>query len=107
MRFSCGKPGDYWQRHAVPFLSGSCRCVPEIIQFSSALSYDNAIRPLREPMFASVRPFVVSHRVNGFRGENDKTNEIEAEEIASLVIACINDSSYQFTKDGPTELERP
>lgn len=83
------------------------RCVPEIIQFCNHLSYENSIRPLREPMFAPVRPFVVSHRVNGFRGENCKTNEIEAEEIASLVIACLNNATYQLTKDGPNEPERP
>ena len=70
------------------------RCVPEIIQFSSTLSYENSIRPLREPMSAPVRPFVVSHRVNGFRGEHGKTNEVEAEEIASLVMACLTDEDY-------------
>ncbi|MDR4473607.1 MAG: hypothetical protein MRJ92_13525 [Nitrospira sp.] len=43
------------------------RCVPEIIQFSNHLSYSNTIRPLREPLSASVRPALVAHRVNGFR----------------------------------------
>src|SRR6266446_3381091 len=63
------------------------RCVPEIIQFSNHLSYNQAIRPLREPLSASVRPALVAHRVHGFRDGRRSINEVEAEEIASLVIA--------------------
>lgn len=69
------------------------RCVPEIIQFSNHLSY-NTIIPLREPHSSPVKPALVAHRVNGFRDEHGKTNEVEAQEIASLVIACINDPEY-------------
>jgi len=76
------------------------RCVPEIIQFSNHLSYNNSIRPLREPFGASVRPALVPHRVNGFRDGRGKTNETEAEEIASLVIACIGDAEYVQNKSG-------
>jgi hypothetical protein len=67
------------------------RCVPEIIQFSNHLSYTNTIRPLREPLSASVRPALVSHRVNGYRDKPGKTNPVEAEEIASLLVACLDD----------------
>jgi len=70
------------------------RCVPEIIQFSNYLSYNHTIRPLREPFSVTVRPALVAHRVNGFREDRGKTNQVEAEEIASLVIACLNDSAY-------------
>jgi very-short-patch-repair endonuclease len=70
------------------------RCVPEIIQFSNHLSYNHTIRPLREPFSATVRPALVAHQVNGFREDRGKTNQVEAEEIASLVIACLNDSAY-------------
>jgi very-short-patch-repair endonuclease len=70
------------------------RCVPEIIQFSNHLSYSNTIRPLREPLSAGIRPALVSHRVGGFRDGRGKTNEVEAEEIASLVVACLHDSEY-------------
>ena len=69
------------------------RCVPEIIQFSNHLSYKTII-PLREPHSAPVKPALVAHRVNGFRDERGKTNEVEAEEIASLVIACLNEPDY-------------
>ena len=40
------------------------RCVPEIIQFSNHLSYNNKIVALREPYSASVAPGLVSQRVN-------------------------------------------
>jgi very-short-patch-repair endonuclease/transcription elongation GreA/GreB family factor len=70
------------------------RCVPEIIQFSNHLSYNNAIRPLREPFSSPVRPALIPHRVQGFRDEGKKINEVEAEEIASLVVACLGDPDY-------------
>lgn len=76
------------------------RCVPEIIQFSNHLSYSNAIRPLREPFSASVRPALVAHRVSGFRNVRGKTNEIEAEEVASLLIACLRDTRYELNESG-------
>jgi len=76
------------------------RCVPEIIQFSNHLSYGGTIRPLREPLAASVRPPLIAHRVYGFRTAGGKTNEVEAEEVASLVIACLNDSAYALNEAG-------
>jgi very-short-patch-repair endonuclease len=76
------------------------RCVPEIIQFSNHLSYNNAIRPLREPFSSPVRPAVIPHRVQGFRNERGKTNEIEAEEIASLVVACLADPAFELNHFG-------
>jgi hypothetical protein len=76
------------------------RCVPEIIQFSNHLSYNNAIRPLREPFSSPVRPALIPHRVQGFRNEAGKTNEVEAEEIASLVVACLADPDYELNDFG-------
>src|SRR5262249_45085829 len=70
------------------------RCVPEIIQFSNDLSYNLTIHPLREPASAAVRPPLIAHRVRGFRQANNKTNPIEAEEIAALVVACLSDPEY-------------
>ncbi|TKB78870.1 MAG: DUF559 domain-containing protein [Nitrospira sp.] len=70
------------------------RCVPEIIEFCNHLSYSHSIRPLREPFSASVRPALVAHRVHGFRDERSKINQVEAEEIASLVCACLSDAEY-------------
>ena len=74
------------------------RCVPEIIQFSNHLSYSNTIRPLREPFSASVRPALVSQRVNGQR--HGKSNEVEAEEIVSLITACLQDPAYANNESG-------
>ena len=74
------------------------RCVPEIIQFSNHLSYSNTIRPLREPFSASVRPALVSQRVNGQR--HGKSNEVEAEEIVSLITACLQDPAYAKNESG-------
>lgn len=76
------------------------RCVPEIIQFSNEVSYNFTIRPLREPMSASVRPALIAHRVHGFRDSNGKTNQVEAEEIASLIIACLTDPAYALNESG-------
>jgi very-short-patch-repair endonuclease len=76
------------------------RCVPEIIQFSNHLSYNHAIRPLREPFSSPIRPALVPHRVQGFRDERGKTNEVEAEEIASLVVACLTDPAYELNHFG-------
>jgi very-short-patch-repair endonuclease len=76
------------------------RCVPEIIQFSNDLSYNLTIRPLREPMSASVRPALIAHRVHGFRDSNGKTNQVEAEEIASLVVTCLSDPAYALNESG-------
>ena len=75
------------------------RCVPEIIQFSNHLSY-RTIVPLREPHSAPVKPALVAHRVNGFRDERGKTNRVEAEEVASLVTACLTDEDYLLNEVG-------
>lgn len=76
------------------------RCVPEVIQFSNHLSYNNTIRPLREPSSASVRPALVPQRVPGYRDSRGKTNEVEAEEVASLVTACLEDPMYTKNESG-------
>ena len=76
------------------------RCVPEIIQFCNQLSYNNSIRPLREPLSASVRPPLVPQRVKGYRNLGGKENEVEAEEIASLVAACLDDPAYAENESG-------
>lgn len=69
------------------------RCVPEIIQFSNHLSYKNIV-PLREPNSAPVTPALVAQRVNGFRDGRTKTNAVEAEEVVSLVAACLASPDY-------------
>ena len=74
------------------------RCAPEIIQFSNALSYDNAIRPLREPSSSGVRPAIVSERVQGRRV--DGRNDAEAAAIASLMSACLRHPAYLTNEKG-------
>jgi very-short-patch-repair endonuclease len=76
------------------------RCVPEIIQFSNHLSYNFQIRPLREPKSAPVRPALISHRVSGYRESSGKTNPVEALEVASLLVACIEDPLYAVNEFG-------
>ncbi|MDQ5903489.1 MAG: hypothetical protein QG672_1080, partial [Pseudomonadota bacterium] len=69
------------------------RCTPDIIQFSNALSYQGQIRPLREPFSTTLYPALIAHRTAGFRS-NGKINQVEAVEIAALIIACLHDPAY-------------
>jgi len=62
------------------------RCVPEIIQFSNQLCYGGEILPLREASTSQVYPHLIAHRVQGATAKN-KTNEVEALEVASLITA--------------------
>lgn len=62
------------------------RCVPEIIQFSNQLCYGGEILPLREASTSQVYPHLIAHRVQGAASEN-KTNAVEALEVASLITA--------------------
>lgn len=62
------------------------RCVPEIIQFSNALSYNGRIKPLRESSQVQLKPHVVSYPVRGFAV--GKVNRVEAVTVASLLVAA-------------------
>jgi very-short-patch-repair endonuclease/DNA polymerase III delta prime subunit len=74
------------------------RCLPEIIDFSNQLSYNGRIKPLRDNSGVKTFPAVVNeHIAHGQRGEN-KVNIQEAQHIASLICACIENSNY----DGKT-----
>ncbi|CAH1087068.1 AAA domain-containing protein [Candidatus Nitrotoga sp. 1052] len=68
------------------------RCVPEIIQFSNHLSYNGEIRPLRESASTQIKPALVAHRVNG--SKIGKKNLVEAETIASLIVAAVEQREY-------------
>lgn len=71
------------------------RCLPEIIEFSNGLSYNNKIRPLRDASQVNVKPAVIPYRVpEGFKTP-DKTNKMEAEHIVSLICACIENEEYR------------
>lgn len=68
------------------------RCVPQIISFSNALSYEGKIRPLREANSSNLKPSCVPFRVNGIR-EGD-VNRGEAEQIVAFIKAMIKHETY-------------
>ena len=70
------------------------RCVPEIIRFSNYLSYDGAIKPLRDASTVHLKPHVVSHRVAASVKDN-KVNEKEALAVASLLAAATEQPEYE------------
>src|SRR5207253_9136503 len=70
------------------------RCVPEIIEFSNHLCYGGKIRPLRDPSKATLKPHIISHRVENGRSVNE-TNKAEALAIASLIRAAIDQPEYK------------
>ncbi|MCI0447673.1 hypothetical protein L0152_31225, partial [bacterium] len=69
------------------------RCVPEIIGFSNALSYDHRIRPLREAGDVESLPHTISYRVRASY-KDGKVNRQEAIIVASLLIAATEQSEY-------------
>jgi very-short-patch-repair endonuclease len=75
------------------------RCAPDIIAFSNSLSYNGTIRPLREAGAIPLKPHVVSHRVVG-RETGTQVNAVEAEEIASLICAAVQDPAYSKNDEG-------
>lgn len=68
------------------------RCVPQIISFSNALSYEGKIRPLREADSSNLKPSCVPFRVNGLR--EGAVNRGEAEQIVALIKAMIKHKTY-------------
>lgn len=72
------------------------RCVPDIIQFSNRLSYDEKLIPLREASESSLLPHVVEQRVSGH--SYNKINEEDAEEVVALIMSCLEQPEY----DGKT-----
>lgn len=70
------------------------RCVPEIIGFSNALSYDYKIKPLRDASDSSILPAVVNYRVADGQRLANKTNTNEAKAIVALMQACIQQPEY-------------
>jgi len=76
------------------------RCAPNIIAFSNALSYRNEIKPLRDVSSINLSRHVLPYRVEGVRGEDDNVNSSEAEAIASLICAAIEQPEYASNSDG-------
>ncbi len=75
------------------------RCVPEIIQFSNMISYDQRIKPLRDASRVEVRPHTVAYRVGG-SSRDGKINRQEAIGVASLLKAAMEQPEYQKNEAG-------
>lgn len=71
------------------------RCVPDIIRWCSALSYDGKIKPLRDPSSTNLSPAVLYDLVDaGPIPEGSKVNTAEARRVAALMRACFDDPEY-------------
>lgn len=70
------------------------RCVPDIIQFSNHLCYNNEILPLRDASSTSLFPHLIAHYVPDGKAHN-KVNQQEAQEIASLILAMCRMPEYE------------
>jgi len=70
------------------------RCVPDIIQFSNYLCYNNEILPLRDPAASQLFPHLVAHHVPEATAHN-KINHQEVLEIASLILAMCKMPEYE------------
>jgi len=75
------------------------RCVPEIIQFSNMISYDNRIKPLRDASRVRLLPHTISHRVTG-SSRDGRINRQEALAVASLLAAAIELPEYKKNDAG-------
>ncbi|WP_338825948.1 AAA domain-containing protein [Neomoorella thermoacetica] len=78
------------------------RCVPEIIQFSNALSYNGRIKPLREAGHGNLKPGVVPYKVQGTAV--GKVNREEAITVASLLVAASRLPEYRGKTFGAISL---
>jgi very-short-patch-repair endonuclease len=71
------------------------RCVPSIIGYSNRLSYDYKIKPLRDDSQVLIKPATIAYRVDGERHGRKKTNEVEAQTIVALMMACMEHKEYE------------
>jgi very-short-patch-repair endonuclease len=79
------------------------RCVAPIIEFSNRLAYDGRIKPLRDASQVRRRPYTVAYRVQG-ASSNDRVNEQEALEAASLLVATTEQPEYDGASFGVVSL---
>ena len=69
------------------------RCVPDIIGFSSRLSYNGKITPLRPAESTNLKTPLVLERVEGER-DNKDCNEVEADRIGRLIKGMLQQEEY-------------
>jgi very-short-patch-repair endonuclease/Cdc6-like AAA superfamily ATPase len=79
------------------------RCVAPIIEFSNRLAYEGKIKPLRDASRVRLRPHTVAYRVLG-ASSNEKVNEQEALEVASLLVASTEQPEYASASFGVISL---
>jgi len=79
------------------------RCTPEIISFSNELSYNGAIKPLRDQTSTEIVPSVVPYAVRGTR-DGGKINAEEAKTIVALLRAAIEQPEYKGKTFGAVSL---
>ena len=95
---------DLAQMHFQPrLLTEHFRSVPEIVGYSNRLCYEGRLRPLREGMSSPFKP-LVDRQVEGERLEGTKRNPREAEEIVSLLAACLEQPEYEGKTFGAISL---
>ncbi len=75
------------------------RCVPEVIQFSNMISYDNRIKPLRDASRVQLHPHTLAYRVAG-SSRDGKLNRQEALGVASLLAAALEQPEYRKNEAG-------
>ena len=91
-----------------PYAGGLCllehfRCVPEIISYSSCLSYKGNIKPLRDSSGVSIKPSVVHYRIP--ETLTDQTaQQREAEFIVSLLAGASEQPEYDEATFGVVAL---
>lgn len=77
------------------------RCAPDIIAFSNHLSYKGEIKPLREASAIRLAPHVIPYRVDWDGGvQQEESNPLEAETIASLICAALEQPEYAKNEEG-------
>lgn len=79
------------------------RSAEDIIAFSNHLSYGGTIRPLRDTSTIRRLPHVLAHRVAGGQRRGD-VNPVEALEVASLVVAALEQPEYRNASVGVISL---
>ena len=87
-----------------PFmLTEHFRCMPNIIEYSNRLCYNNKLKLLRDSNNAIIKPSVVSYCVNG-KCDDNKRNIQEAKNIIAFMIACMEQPEYKDMTFGAISL---
>jgi REase_MTES_1575/AAA domain len=84
------------------------RCMPEIIQFSNGLCYqDRPLVPLRQFGSDRLQPAIQVRHVDGGVYDDARVNEAEARAVVEQVLACLADPAYAGRTFGVVSLVGP